>query len=87
MRRHVLELIGDHIDIGGEAVERGVIGIVVSVLLNFLLRIYTSFKPIVTIRIMVLAAGVSIAVGIIFTLAPALKAARKNPIDALRNEQ
>ena len=28
LRRHILELVGDHIDIGGEAVERGVIGIV-----------------------------------------------------------
>ena len=28
LRRHVLELVGDHIDIGGEAVERRVVGIV-----------------------------------------------------------
>ena len=63
------------------------IGIITSIALNFLLRIYTNFKPIVTIEIVVIAASVSIAIGIIFTLAPALKAARKNPIDALRNEQ
>jgi len=33
---------------------------------------------------MLLAVSVSIAVGIIFSVVPALKAARKHPIDALR---
>jgi len=33
-----------------------------------------------------LAFGVSVSVGIVFGLAPALKASRLNPIDALRYE-
>jgi ABC-type antimicrobial peptide transport system permease subunit len=35
---------------------------------------------------MILAVAISIGVGIVFSVAPALKAARKNPIDALRGE-
>jgi ABC-type antimicrobial peptide transport system permease subunit len=33
-----------------------------------------------------LAFTVSVAIGIIFSVAPALKASRKHPIDALRGE-
>ncbi|MBI5906635.1 ABC transporter permease [Candidatus Saccharibacteria bacterium] len=64
----------------------GIIGVIVSLIINGLLRIYTSLQPAVTIQIFVIAVGVSMAVGIIFSVTPALKAARKNPIDALRNE-
>jgi putative ABC transport system permease protein len=64
----------------------GIIGIIVSLIINGLLRIYTSLHPAITIPIMVLAVVISIAVGIIFSVAPALKAARKRPIDALRGE-
>jgi putative ABC transport system permease protein len=42
--------------------------------------------PAITVPIVVLAVGISVAVGIIFSVAPALKAARKRPIDALRGE-
>jgi putative ABC transport system permease protein len=64
----------------------GIIGIITSLIINLLLRIYTSLHPAITIPIMVLAVFVSIAVGIVFSVAPALKAARKRPIDALRGE-
>lgn len=68
------------------SVAGGVIGIAVSLLINLLLRIYSNWEPAISIPILVLAVGVSIVTGIIFSLAPALKAARKNPIDALRGE-
>jgi putative ABC transport system permease protein len=64
----------------------GVIGIIVSLIINFLLKTYTDFTPVITWPIVVLAAGVSITIGIFFSVAPALKAARKDPIDALRGE-
>jgi putative ABC transport system permease protein len=64
----------------------GIIGIAVSLIINLLLRVYTSLHPAITIPIMILAVFVSIAVGIIFSVAPALKAAHKRPIDALRGE-
>lgn len=64
----------------------GIIGIGISFLINQLLRIYTSWKPIINIWVVVLAVGVSITVGLIFSIAPALKAARKDPITALRGD-
>jgi putative ABC transport system permease protein len=64
----------------------GVIGIIVSLIINLLLKVYTNLHPAITIPIMILAVGVSVGVGIIFSVAPALKAAHKRPIDALRGE-
>jgi putative ABC transport system permease protein len=64
----------------------GLIGIIVSLVINGLLRIYTSLQPAITLPIMILAVTISVGVGIIFSVAPALKAARKRPIDALRGE-
>jgi len=64
----------------------GLIGIIVSLIINGLLRLYTGLEPAITVPIMILAVVISVAVGIIFSVAPALKAARKRPIDALRGE-
>lgn len=64
----------------------GIIGVIVSVVVNFLLRIFTNIEPVVSWQVVLIAAGVSLIVGIIFGTAPALKAARKDPIEALRNE-
>lgn len=64
----------------------GLIGIVVSLGVNVLIRLYTSWQPIITIPVVVIAVGFSIIVGIIFSTIPALKAARKDPINALRGD-
>jgi putative ABC transport system permease protein len=64
----------------------GVIGILLSLLVNYLLRILTDLTPVLTWPVMLLAVGVSATVGVIFGITPALKAARKHPIDALRHE-
>jgi ABC-type antimicrobial peptide transport system permease subunit len=64
----------------------GIIGIGISLLINQLLRIYTSWKPIISIPVLILAVSVSVIVGLIFSIAPALKAARKDPITALRGD-
>jgi len=63
-----------------------VIGIFISLVVNLVLRILTSLAPVVDWKIIVLASGVSIIVGILFGSAPAFKAARKDPIAALRGE-
>jgi putative ABC transport system permease protein len=63
----------------------GAIGIGVSYLINLLLRLYSGWKPIISLPILFLAVSVSVAAGVIFSLAPAFKAARKDPITALRS--
>lgn len=64
----------------------GIVGIIVSFLIEFGLRSFTNLTPVITWQVVVLAILVSLLVGIIFGTAPALKAARRDPIDALRNE-
>ena len=72
---------GSALSIGG-----GIIGILIALIINQLLRLYTNFGPVITVSAVVLAFSVSVALGIIFSAAPALKAARKHPIEALRGE-
>jgi len=64
----------------------GIIGVAISLLINVILRLFTSLMPSISWQVMLLAVGVSVAVGIIFGTIPALKAAHKDPIEALRNE-
>jgi ABC-type antimicrobial peptide transport system permease subunit len=64
----------------------GLAGVLLSILINFILRVTTHLQPVITLPIMGIAVAMSILVGIIFGSAPALRAARKNPIDALRYE-
>ncbi|HSX53028.1 MAG TPA: ABC transporter permease [Patescibacteria group bacterium] len=64
----------------------GIIGIGLSFIIEVLIRLLSDMQPVITWQIVVLATGVSLAVGIIFGITPAIKAARKDPIDALRYE-
>ena len=64
----------------------GLLGVIMSILANYLFRIFTELEPILTWQIMVIAVGVAMSVGIIFGITPALKAARKRPLEALRHE-
>lgn len=64
----------------------GIIGVLLSLVINFMLRVTTSLTPVITWQAVLLPVSVSLVVGIIFGTAPALKAARKDPIDALRNQ-
>lgn len=64
----------------------GALGMIFALLINFLLRTYTGLHPVVSWQALVVATVVSVALGIIFGVAPAIKAARKDPIDALRHE-
>jgi putative ABC transport system permease protein len=62
----------------------GTIGVVISLLLTTGLRLYTEVHPFVEPRIVGIALGVTLTVGIVFGIVPALKAARKDPIESLR---
>ncbi len=64
----------------------GVIGIIVAFTLDGLMRFFTNLRPVISWQVVLLATGVSLAVGIIFGSIPALKAARKDPIEALRSQ-
>ncbi|MBI4034680.1 ABC transporter permease [Candidatus Saccharibacteria bacterium] len=68
------------------SVAGGLIGVITAYLINLLLRLYTGLHPVITLPVVLAAIGVSLAVGIIFSGVPALKAARKLPIEALRGE-
>ncbi len=63
----------------------GMVGVLLSVVANYCLRIFTDIEPVITMPIVFIAVGVSLAVGIIFGITPAVRAARKDPIAALRN--
>lgn len=64
----------------------GLIGVLVGVLTPLIVSYATTMKTIVTLPSVMLAFGISGAVGIIFGLYPASRAADMDPIEALRHE-
>ncbi|MCW5982310.1 MAG: ABC transporter permease [Bryobacteraceae bacterium] len=68
------------------SVAGGVLGIACGYALSYSIAVVAEWKTIVTIPSVAIAFGVSLAVGMIFGIYPAMKAARINPIDALRYE-
>lgn len=64
----------------------GIIGIGAAMAGTIVVRLLSDLEPAVTWQIVLLAVGVSAAVGIVFGTAPAVKAASKDPIESLRYE-
>ena len=64
----------------------GIIGVGIAMLGNILLRVTGDLQPAVTWQIIAVAVGVSALIGILFGTVPAIKAARKDPIESLRYE-
>ena len=64
----------------------GAIGTVSSLAVVGVLYVYTSLKPVVSWQAVGIATLTSIAIGVVFGVIPAIKAARKDPIEALRHE-
>ena len=69
------------ISVGG-----GLLGIGFGFALSWLIANAAEWKTIVSTASVVIAFGVSVAVGVIFGIYPAMKASKINPIDALRYE-
>lgn len=65
----------------------GVIGIIISLLANAGFRVLTELQPVINVPIMLLATAISVAVGVLSGIIPAMRAARKDPIEALRYGQ
>jgi putative ABC transport system permease protein len=64
----------------------GLLGVVFGVIIPYLVTQFFDMKTLVTLWSLFLAFGISAAVGIIFGLYPAMRAANMDPIEALRHE-
>jgi putative ABC transport system permease protein len=64
----------------------GLIGVAVGILVPIAVSHLTTMKTIVTLWSVLVAFGISGAVGVVFGLYPAKAAARLDPIEALRHE-
>ena len=62
----------------------GLIGVVVALLVVFLVRTLSSFPMVTPLGAVILSLGVSTAVGLFFGIYPATRAAKLDPIEALR---
>jgi putative ABC transport system permease protein len=62
----------------------GILGYIGGYLIAFIISTALPFDPIFTWQIAAIAIGVAVLVGVIFGLYPAIRAARKDPIESLR---
>lgn len=64
----------------------GLAGLALSFAVCIWLRAYTPIKPLVTADVVALSFGISMGVGAVFGVIPAMNAAKKDPVVALRSE-
>ncbi len=62
------------------------LGVLTAYVVDFGLQLLTSLKPAITPGVIVLSVGVAVSIGMLFGILPAMQAARKDPIEALRYE-
>ncbi len=68
------------------SVSGGLIGVILGIILSFLITHFAGILTIVSPTSVIVAFGVSAAVGVIFGLSPAKRAAERDPIESLRHE-
>lgn len=66
------------------SVAGGVVGYLAGYIVAFGVSRFLTFAPVFTWEIAVIALGISVAIGVLFGLYPAIRAARKDPIESLR---
>jgi putative ABC transport system permease protein len=64
----------------------GITGILIGIFGAKIVALYAGYATIVTLLSVVVAFGISAAVGVVFGIYPAWKAAYMDPIEALRHE-
>jgi putative ABC transport system permease protein len=64
----------------------GIIGIGLAGLITWIFKTFTELNSLITISPIIMALSFSTAIGVIFGIFPAMRAARLNPIDSLRHE-
>lgn len=62
----------------------GLLGLLFAYLAGLLIKKFAGITPVYSAKALLLAVGVSLFVGVVFGTAPAIKAARKRPIQALK---
>lgn len=62
------------------------IGLIISFTASAIVSAYTDLNPIVSMNTILLSVGIAVVIGVIFGLWPAMRAANKDPIEALRYE-
>lgn len=62
----------------------GIIGLCSAYIIAFFIATFFGFQPALTWEIVAIAMGLALGVGVVFGLYPAIKASRKDPIEALR---
>jgi len=64
----------------------GVLGLVLGLVIPLLITVFTDMPTVVQPYSLILAFGISVCIGIVFGLYPAIRAASLDPIEALRHE-
>ncbi len=64
----------------------GTLGLIFGMVIPVLVSLFANMRTIITLWSLILAFGISVAIGVIFGLYPASRAANMDPIEALRHE-